>query len=252
MKSNSIGTVVIAKNEEGKIADCLKSVGWVDEIVVVDGGSVDRTKEIARSFGAKVLEFAKGDFSKRRNFGTKNIFSVWVLHIDADERVTPDLKEEILNIVKESNIDLTHFAIPRINYVFGKKMRYCGLSPDYVVRLFRKDSFARWSGALHEQPVVKGKLGYLKNAFLHIKHDNLFDIVKKTNSWSDIEAKLMFKASHPPMNIARFLSAAFREFWLRMIKQRAFLDGAEGVIYGVYQVYSRFISYAKLWEMQVK
>lgn len=251
-RGESIGAVIIAKNEEEKIAGCLESITkWVDEVIVVDGGSIDRTREIAKSFGAKVVELVEGDFSERRTLGTDKVSSSWVLHIDADERVTPELKREILNVVGNVT-SLTHFAIPRINYVFNKRMKHCGLWPDYVVRLFRKDSFVSWRGALHEQPVIKGKLGYLESAFVHIKHDNLFDIVKKTNSWSNVEADLMLKAGHPPMNVPRFLSAMFREFWLRMIKQKAFLDGVEGVVYGIYQVYSRFLSYAKLWEMQIK
>ncbi len=87
---------------------------------------------------------------------------------------------------------------------------------------------------------------------LHIKHDTLSEMVTKTNSWSEIEAKLMFDAKHPPMNLLRFASAVTREFWLRMIVQMAFLDGADGVIYAIYQVFSKFTSYAKLYELQLK
>jgi len=250
--NKNIGVVIIAKNEEENILDCLKSVEWVDEIVVVDGGSTDRTGEISKRFGASVFSCFGDDFSQRRNLGTRKVKSYWVLHIDADERVTRKLREEILDIVKNDGYGNTHFAIPRRNYVFDKQMKHCGLWPDYVVRFFKKKDFVGWSGKLHEQPTVKGRLGYMNNYFVHIKHNNLFDIVKKTNSWSKIEAELMFNAGHPPMNIPRFLTAIFREFWLRFVKQGAFLDGVEGVIYGIYQIYSRFLSYAKLWEMQLK
>lgn len=250
--ANKVGVVIIAKNEEKNIVDCLKSVSWADEIIVVDDGSTDRTKEISKKFGALVFDFQSNDFSQRRNFGTTKISSSWVLHIDADERVISGLKEELLDIVENDGYGHTHFAIPRKNYVFGKEMRYCGLWPDYVIRFFKKESFVSWRGQLHEQPIVKGSLGYTSNFFIHIKHDNLFDIVKKTNSWSKIEAELMFNAGHPLMNIPRFITAVFREFWLRLVIQKAFLDGLEGVIYGIYQVYSRFLSYAKLWEMQLK
>ncbi|BCX14737.1 MAG: glycosyl transferase [Patescibacteria group bacterium] len=251
-KSNNskISAVILTLNEENKIGDCLNSLDWVDEIVLVDSDSTDKTAEIAKSFGAKVYSFVKGNFSDRRNFGTSKAMGEWVLHIDADERVTKELKDEILEIVKKES-DFSHFAIPRQNFVFGKKMLHCGLWPDYVVRLFRKSNFIKWEGDLHETVKVKGKLGYMNNYFVHIKHDNLFDIVEKTNKWSCIEADLMFNANHPPMNLPRFASAIFREFYLRMIKQKAFLDGVEGVIYGIYQVWSKFISYAKLWERQV-
>jgi glycosyltransferase involved in cell wall biosynthesis len=243
-----ISAVILAKNEEKKITECLRSLGWVDEIILVNGGSVDATCSLARRFKAKIFEFEKESFAERRNFGTKKAQGEWVLHIDADERMTDGLREEILE--KMSSNSFSHYAIPRSNFVFGKKMKHCGLWPDYVVRLFKKKDFVTWQGDLHETPVIKGKLGYMNNYFIHIKHDNLFDIVEKTNKWSLIEAKLMFDACHPPMNLLRFASSIFREFYLRMIKQLAFLDGVEGLIYGIYQVWSRFLSYAKLWEMQ--
>jgi len=244
----NISVVILAKNEEKKINECLRSLGWVDEIILVDGGSVDETCSLARKFKAKIFEFKKESFAERRNFGTKKARGEWVLHIDSDERITEGLREEILEAISSSSF--SHYAIPRSNFVFGKKMKHCGLWPDYVVRLFKKKDFVTWQGDLHETPLVKGRLGYMNNYFIHIKHDNLFDIVEKTNKWSLIEAKLMFNACHPPMNFLRFASSIFREFYLRMIKQLAFLDGVEGVIYGIYQVWSRFLSYAKLWEMQ--
>jgi glycosyltransferase involved in cell wall biosynthesis len=243
-----ISAVILAKDEEKKITDCLKSVDWVDEIILVDDNSVDATCGLARKFNAVVFESKGGNFAEKRNFGTKKARGKWILHIDADERVTDGLREEILEAISSNGF--SHYAIPRSNFVFGKKMKHCGLWPDYVVRLFKKKDFVTWRGDLHETPVIKGKLGYMNNYFIHIKHDNLFDIVEKTNKWSLIEAKLMFNACHPPMNFLRFASSVFREFYLRMIKQLAFLDGVEGVIYGIYQVWSRFLSYAKLWEMQ--
>ena len=108
------------------------------------------------------------------------------------------------------------------------------------------------SGELHEEPIVSGKMGYLVNPIIHHKHDNISEMVEKTNTWSEIEARLMFSANHPKMNILRFFSAGAREAWLRIIRQRAFLDGYMGMIYAIYQVFSRFVSYAKLWEMQIK
>jgi hypothetical protein len=116
----------------------------------------------------------------------------------------------------------------------------------------KKASLIAWEGDLHEQPKYKRKLGYLEHPLIHRKHDNLEEMVEKTNDWSAIEARLMFEANHPPMNVARFISAMFREFWLRMIKKRAFFDGSVGIIYAIYQTYSRFVSYAKLWEMQIQ
>ncbi len=252
MNKIKISAVIIARNEEEKIEDCLKSLNWVDEIILVDGSSSDGTVQLAKKFGANIFEFEGSDFAARRNFGTKQTKGEWILHLDADERVTPKLRKEIERIIGDKKNKFTHVAIPHQNYVFRKKMIHCGLFPDYVIRLFRKDKFIKWQGALHETVLVNGPLGYLNNFLVHIKHNNLADMVKKTNQWSEVEADLMFKAGHPPMNFPRFFSAISREFFLRMIKQTAFMDGTEGVIYGLYQVWSRFLSYAKLWEKQIR
>lgn len=259
-----ISAIVLTKNSENLVADCLASVSWTDEIVVIDDNSRDKTREIARKAGGKVFTFS-GNFSEKRNFGTKKAIGDWLLYVDADERVTPLLRKEIRSAISHQQSTINHFiayAIPRRNFVFGKELKYCGFWPDYVKRLFKKDKFRGWTGELHEEPnfdvdgeVViggKGKIGHLEKPLTHLKHSNLSEMVDKTNEWSEIEAKLMFEANHPPMNLPRFLTAMFREFWLRMIKQKAFLDGTVGIIYAVYQVYSRFISYAKLWEMQIK
>ena len=259
---NKISAVVIAKNEEEKIEECLKSVKWCDEIILVDTGSIDETNEIAKRQGAKVFKHVKGSYSDWRNEGLKHVQGKWVLYVDADERITPLLRDEIGKLVDTAS-DYTAYAIPRKNIVLGKELKHGGFGMfDYVKRLFKRDMLKEWTGELHEEPnfIFKNKLnigksdelGYLKNKMVHIKAQTLEEMIEKTNKWSAVEARLMFDANHPPMNIPRFLSAIFREFWFRMIKHKAFLDGTPGVIHGMYQVYSRFISYAKLWEMQME
>lgn len=211
---------------------CLKSVSWCNEILKVE------TKDV------------RGGFSEWRNFGAKKAKNNWVLYVDADEEITTLLKDEI-----SSEIELAEFsgyAIPRKNFIWGQEMKHCGLYPDYVVRLIKKNKLIGWQGELHEQPKISGEIKHLKNPLIHRKHNNLSEMVEKTNKWSEIEAKLMFNAHHPKMNFVRFFTAGFREFWKRMIIQTAFLDGTKGVIYGLYQVFSRLVSYSKLWEMQIK
>jgi len=199
-----ISAVIIVRNEKEKIKGCLKSLDWVDEIILVDGGSSDGTARVAKKFGANVFEFEGNDFAARRNFGTNQAEGQWILHLDADERITSTLRREIERIIKDKQNKFTHFAIPRRNYVFGKKMTHCGLFPDYVIRLFQKDKFIKWQGALHETVIVRGKLGYLSSFFVHIKHNNLADMVKKTNQWSEIEADLMFKSRSPTDEFSPF------------------------------------------------
>jgi len=249
-----ITAIVLAKNEEKVIAECLESLSWTNEILLVDSGSTDKTIEIASKFKAKVIRTDKGSYSEWRNLGYKEATGDWICYVDADERVTPLLRKEILSIINHEllTINQSAYAIPRRNIVLGKELKHGGWWPDYVKRLFLKKDFLGWTGELHEEPGFNGELGHLKNPLIHFKENKLEEMVEKTNRWSEVEAKLMFEARHPPMNILRFGSAMFREFWFRMIKRLAFLDGSVGIIFALYQVYSRFVSYAKLWELQQK
>jgi hypothetical protein len=220
------------KYDKGLYKKCLDSVAWADEVIKIE---TDKTK---------------GSFPDFRNLGAKKAKSEWLMYLDTDEIVTPGLQKIISQAIETNKYSA--YAIPRRNIVLGKEMKHCGLWPDYVLRLIKKDKLIGWEGELHEQPRILGKIYHLKEPLIHQKHDNLADMVDKTNDWSEVEAKLMFEAHHPKMNLFRFASAGFREFWLRMVIQTAFMDGVEGIIYGLYQVFSRLISYSKLWELQIK
>lgn len=252
MKKNSITVALVVKDEQDMLLPALKSVSWADEVLVVDTGSIDDTVKISKEFGARVVKYTSGkNYSDWRNKALKEVSTRWVFYLDADERVTKELKEEVVAIVNSDN-DYAYYAIPRRNIVLGRELRHGGWWPDYVKRLYKKDSLKKWQGALHEEPVVDGPMGHLTAPLKHIKHETIFEMVEKTNKWSVYEAKLMFDAGHPPMNVSRFTSAMFREFWFRMVRKLAFLDGPIGIIFAIYQVFSRFVSYAKLWEMQLK
>lgn len=212
---------------------CLLSVEFADEVIKVD------TKNI------------KGSFSEWRNEGLKKAKGDWIFYVDVDEIVDRDLRNEIENTLSTVDRSLfTAFAVPRRNFIFGKEFKHSGQYPDYQKRLFLKSKLKGWEGDLHEEPVFESELGTLKNPLIHYKNINISQMIEKTNKWSEIEADLMLKANHPKMNFFRFASAGVREFWKRMIIEMAFLDGKEGIIYAFYQVYSRLISYSKLWEKQ--
>ena len=257
MVNLKLSAIVLTKNEEPVIGDCLESIRWADEIVVVDHGSTDKTLEIVRKFGVKKIVNAPVDsnFSDRRNSGVKEARGEWLLYVDADERVTPELRNEIIAVCNKPPAisGLVAYAIPRKNIRLTKILYHGGWWPDYVLRLMRKDKLINWEGELHEQPKIDGEVGKLKEAFLHYSHrGSLEHKLQNTINWSKIEGQQMFDAKHPPMNTPRFVSAMWREFYSRMIKQKAFLDGTEGIIEAFYQVFSVFISYARLWEMQQK
>lgn len=252
-----LSVIIIAKNEEEKIGECLKSVSWADEVLVIDNDSQDNTSIISEKYKATVIDAPDRlslKYSDLRNLGLKRSKGDWVLYVDADERVSKELKSEIETKVLKENIKVPYssYAIPRRNIIFGKEFKYGGQYPDYVKRLFKKSKLNGWTGELHEEPEYKGEMGHLENVLVHEKHNNIHEMIEKTNKWSETEARLMFEAGHPKMNVIRFSTAMLREFYLRLVRQKAFLDGVEGIIYGIYQVYSKFISYAKLWEMQKK
>jgi glycosyltransferase involved in cell wall biosynthesis len=219
-------------SDKALLGKCLDSLSWADEIIKVETNGM------------------KGSFSEWRNYGARQAKEDWLFYVDSDEEVTPQLREEVLKNIIEGKFSA--YAIPRKNILLGRKMRFGGWWPDYVLRLIKKDSLIGWEGELHEQPKIKGEIGKLKNPLIHNSHRSLAEMVEKTNKWSEIEAKLLFESGHPKMNIVRFISAGAREFWYRGIVKLGFLDGTVGVIEVFYQTYSRLITYAKLWELQTK
>lgn len=244
-----LSVLIIAKNEEDMIVPAIESVLWADEVIVLDTGSTDKTVAVAKKAGATVYTYTAGkSFSDWRNKALTLASGDYVLYLDADERIPRKLQAEIQTVINQS--EAAYFAIPRINVILGKELTHGGWWPDYVKRLYKKSALKKWEGKLHEEPVVEGSLAHLTNPMRHIKHETFSEMIEKTNDWSAVEAQLMFDAKHPPMTVLRFMSAMAREFWYRMVVKRAFLDGKEGVMFAMYQVYSRFISYAKLWEMQ--
>ncbi len=254
-QSSKLSGIIIAKNEEKHIENCIKSLSFCDEIIVIDNDSVDKTPQISKKLGAKVFNFSKsaseGNFGKMRSFAISKAKDNWILFLDADEKITSELQKEILNKINLEN-EISAYAIPRKNILLGHEMKYGGWWPDYVLRLIKKNKLKGYKGELHEQPIIEGEVGKLKNPMVHTTHESLSEMVEKTNKWSEIEAKLMFDANHPPMNIKRFASGMFREFWYRAIVKLGFLDGVIGIIEIMYQVFSRFVSYSKLYEMQIK
>jgi len=225
-------------------------VKWANEIILVNTGSTDRTISIAQKYKAKIVDSVsqKPEFSKWRTDGLLAAKGGWVFYLDSDERVTPELQREILSVIDAKKI--IGFEIPRRNFYLGQQIHYGGAWPDYVKRLFKRGKIIRWENELHENPVLRGEMGYLKNPIIHITHRDLTSMVEKTRVWSKIEANLLFEANHPPVTWWRILRIMFTEFWYRGIKLQGWRDGTVGWIEVIFQVFSRFITYARLWEIQ--
>ena len=244
-----ITAIIIAKNAESMIADCIDSVSFCDEIVVIDDGSSDRTADIARHFGAKVFLFIADNFSQKRNYGLGKAKSKWVLYLDTDERVTKELRGEIEMIVKEDKTPHAAFRLLRKNFYLGKQE---WPTVEKLERLFKKSALKEWTGLLHETAIVDGEIGELSGFLLHYTHRDLSSMLAKTIQWSKTEALLRFKAHHPKMSWWRFFRVMGTAFYDSYVKQRGYKAGTAGLIESMYQAFSMFITYARLWEMQNK
>ena len=242
---SKISGVVIVRNAEGMIADCLDSLSFCDEIVVVDSFSEDRTKDIAEKMGAKVYELKFKDFSQARNFGLKKAINEWVVYIDSDERITKELAVEIKT--KISSDSFSAFRIKRKNFYFGNhEWPYI----EYLERVFKKDKLQGWYGEVHESPKVIGSIGTLDGFLLHYTHRDLTSMVNKTIEWSEIEAELRFKSGHPQMTWWRFPRVMLTAFFDSYVRQGGWKVGTVGLMESIYQSFSIFVTYARLWELQ--
>lgn len=246
--SVKLSIIILAKNVADEIVPALKTSRFADEIIVVDTGSIDKTPEIALKHKAVVLYTDGHDFAKWRNLGAREARGDWLLYLDSDERIPVRLAKEIRKTI--DNSEFNSYTISRYEVFLGKHLAHW---PDpRVHRLIKKDALKRWEGALHEQPLIDGEVGKLREQMVHFSHKNIDEKVTNTLNWSRSEAELLLKSNHPPMVGWRFLRIMFTEFFHRCIKQGLWRDGTEGWIEIIYQMFSRFLTYERLWELQRK
>jgi glycosyltransferase involved in cell wall biosynthesis len=250
-----LSIIIIAGNEQEVIADCLKSIlDLPAEIILVASNSTDGTKTISKNLVPSIKIIGTNDsygrnFSKWRNLGFKAASTPWIFYIDADERSTTRLNAEILSVINKNN-ESKFYVIPRANYFLGQRVKYGGTYPDYVKRLYHKSTFKGYQGVLHEEPIVKSKLSYLKNDLLHYTHRNLYSMINKTIIWTDMEAKALFDSHHPPIVWWRIIRMMMTKFYERLIKQQMWRDGTVGWISAIFESFDTFIIYSRLWELQ--
>lgn len=248
-----ISGIVIVKNGENLIADCLRSIKFCDEIIVVDAGSKDRTVEVAQNLGAKVIEIQSEDFSQIRNYGLQKATGDWILYVDIDERVSSELARSIkyqvssIRQAQDKYQDIIAYKIKRKNFYFEN---YEWPYIEKIERLFRKESLKGWRGKIHESPVFEGKVGELDGFLYHYTHSDLSSMLDKTIEWSKIEADLRFKSGHPKMTWWRFPRVMLTAFLDSYVRQGGYKIGVPGLIESIYQAFSIFITYTKLWELQ--
>ncbi len=196
-----------------------------------------------------------------RESGIKQAKTDWVLILDADERITKELAEEIIKTVRRRpqgvpnghpEGEITNYKIPRKN-IFGhiKWLRHGGWWPDHQVRLINKKYFSSWPKRIHSTPIIKGETGYLKNPLIHYFHGDIEKMVEKTVLFEDIESDLLYKAKKQAGTFI-FFRKYFAELWRRIIKNLGFLDGTVGIIESIYQAFSKTITYLFLYEKNSK
>lgn len=246
-KRRPVSAVVIAKNEERRIAGCLESLSWADEIVVVDSGSTDGTVETARRFTDKVFPVPWKGFGPQKQAAVDLATHDTVLNVDCDERVTPELADEIRSILSAEAM-LPGYSVPRRTFLGGKEIRHGGWYPDRTVRLFDRTK-ARYSDDLvHERVVVSGEVGECRGHLLHFSFDGFSDLLEKLNRYSDISARQMRDRGRR-CGIAdvtlRPLAAFLKTYVLRL----GFLDGFDGLVVSAATALLTFSKYAKLREL---
>jgi len=245
-----LSAVIITKNEEDNIADCLESLKWADEVVVVDGFSTDRTADICREYGAKVVQHKfEGDFGLERNIGVENSSGDWILQLDADEVVTEGFKRRTLRMLKEKD-DHASYKFMRKNFFMGHFMRYGGWY-HHSHHFFRKGK-AHYDGRVHHQLIVDGKTGILKEDVEHYPFKGFSQLITRQNRYTTIEARelLELRGKIDEKEVAYNIIAKPRKlFWKFYVKKMGFREGMRGFLFSVLFAWVHFIKWAKYWEM---
>jgi glycosyltransferase involved in cell wall biosynthesis len=247
----SISVVVITKNEEANIERCLRSVDWADEVNVLDSGSTDRTVEISQKLGARVSVTADWPgFGPQKNRALAQATGDWVLSLDADEWVTADLRDEILNVISRPNGTIA-FRVPRLSSFCGRFMRHSGWWPDYVTRLFRRGAARFSDDVVHERVIADGKTGTLREPIMHETFVDLDELLQKMNNYSTLAAQDMRHGGRTAGlsgAVLRGLWAFIRTYFFR----GGFLDGREGFMLAVATAEGTYYRYAKLMLLNKK
>ncbi len=243
---NRLSVAIIAWNEEERLRACLESVAWADEIIVIDAESTDKTVQVAREFTDKIWVRPWAGFAAQKNFALEQAAGEWVLSLDADERVTPELRERIGRIVR-ANGPADGYSIPRKNVFWGAWMRHGGLFPDYQLRLFRRDAGRFVDSAVHESVVVEGHVEALDEPMLHHSYRGLEDFVARSNRYSTLAAQEIVSRGGRA-GLADLALRPLGRFLSMYVLRLGFLDGWRGFVLAVLYADYVFLRMAKAWE----
>ena len=251
MKSIKLSVVIITLNEEKDLPRCLESVsGLADEIVVVDSGSTDKTVEIARSYNAKVYVRKFDNYANQKNFASNMTQGEWLLALDADEEIEPELVREIKLLFSKEKKEYIAYSFPRKNIILGKLIRYSRWQPelDRHIWLWKK-GFGEWRGDVHEELVANGTVGRLKNAKIHHQYDTVKEFIVMVDRYSEIEANQRMEKGER-FSYHRLFFDPLYNFFVRFIYRLGFLDGWRGFVLSYLMGIYHFIVWIKVLGMQ--
>jgi len=250
LEREKISVTIITHNEEDNIRDCLESVKWADEIIVVDSGSTDRTVEICRGYTDQVFFHLWIGMKEQKQYAVDKASHTWIFSIDADERAPEEIKQFIMQELQNPAHD--GYCFPRQNYFLGAWLKHGGWYPDHVLRLFRKDRGYFGGINPHDKVVVKSdKVATLKIPIIHYTYKSISQYVTKQNMYSSISAKELFSAGKEVIPYIIPLKALWKFIETYFVK-KGFLDGFRGFIVAMGATYSIFWKYLQIWELSSK
>lgn len=249
MARQRCSVTILTYNEESNLADCLAGLEWADEIVVVDSGSTDGTLEIARRAAAAVFVNPWPGFTEQKNFAAGKASHPWILNLDADERVTPELREAVLRVLEQPECD--GYEIPRANHFLGRRMRRGGWYPDRVLRLYRKEA-ARFGGLEPHAKVFldKGEPGRIEVPLVHYTYRNLTQFIAKQPPYAEATARARFEAGRRYACLpVRIIVKPLWKFFELYLWKLGVLDGVHGLIAALGYSYRTYLQEARFWEL---
>jgi glycosyltransferase involved in cell wall biosynthesis len=241
-----ISAVVITWNEEARLRDCLLSCAWADEIVVVDAESTDKTASIAREFTDHVFVRPWPGFSAQKNFGIAQTTGEWILSVDADEEVSPALKEQILAAVASAEA-ADGYRVPRENIFWGRVILHGRLYPDWQLRLFRRGRGRFVATRVHESVGVEGRVARLSAPLVHRSYRDVADFLDRANRYSSLAAE-EWVAQGRGVRARDLVLGPLGRFASMYVLSAGFLDGWRGFLLAVLYAYYVFVRWAKIWE----
>lgn len=240
-----LSVTIITKNEQSNIERCLQSVQWADEIIVVDSGSTDDTLEICRTYKCKIIETEWRGFGLTKQFAVKQATYNWILSVDADEEVTPDLTNKIQAVLREPKFK--GYRIKRNSFYLGKMIRFSGWQKDFTLRLFNRNHGNFNSNIVHESVKIEGTIGHISAPLLHYTYPDLSSHVRRMDRYAELGAEQLW-AKGKRASIISATSRAAIKFIKMYILKMGFLDGKIGFILATNSAYGVFLKYLKLWE----